>query len=294
MEEHPRLPKATDTVKWYHHILALPLRMMSALNVGPLGGDNSISAVIETVLIEKQGQTIDFKLSKSDRFFADLFARDDAPDEMIEYRELSHAAQLEIIHRWGDQRLGIIWIGAGVFTLTHPLLAERKQEDWHIWTDASPKVVASALKIFNEMRAKDKSGGFSYEVTLPQEVQKLNEMIRFLASYVSHIVIFGYGTSYVLTMEENYAWLSRLERPDGVNISFVFNSPGRRLPLLPGIMAAFHKQRMVYYERSDIEALFEAALPGCEIVWEKPKEQTRNKVWETWLITSVWKQRPGH
>ena len=60
------------------------------------------------------------------------------------------------------------------------------------------------------------------------------------------------------------------------------------------IMAAFHKQRMVYYERSHIEALFEAALPGCEIVWEKPKEQTRNKVWETWLITSVWKQRPGH
>ena len=39
-----------DAVKWYHHLLALPLRGLSKMNVGPFGGENSISVVIETVL----------------------------------------------------------------------------------------------------------------------------------------------------------------------------------------------------------------------------------------------------
>jgi hypothetical protein len=49
-------------------------------------------------------------------------------------------------------------------------------------------------------------------------------------------------------------------------------------------MAAFHRQRMMYYKREDIEGLFAAAVPGSRIVWSKPRLETRNKIWETWII----------
>ncbi|HEX6387106.1 MAG TPA: hypothetical protein VF177_20770 [Anaerolineae bacterium] len=256
------------------------------MNIGPLGGENSISAVIETVIARKKGHDVNFPLSKSDQFFVQQFTQSDPPDEMIEYRELNHAAQNEIIRRWGNQRLGVIWLGAGVFTLEHPLLEERKQRDWHVWTDASPRIVESALKRFNELHQHDQLGKLSRGITLPYDVEQLNQVIDFLAPNVSHIVIFGYGVTYALTARENYQWLSRLRLPENLDVSFVFNSPGAAIPLLPGVMAAFHQQRMVYYDSSDIAALFAAALPGSEIIWEIPREQTRNKLWGTWLILS--------
>jgi hypothetical protein len=50
-------------------------------------------------------------------------------------------------------------------------------------------------------------------------------------------------------------------------------------------MAAFHNQKMIYYTLADIEALFKAAVPGSEVVWHKPRAETREKRWETWLIS---------
>lgn len=281
------VPEAPDTIKWYHHTVAVPLRLLSSLNLGPLGGENSIAAVIETVIAKKKGQAITFSLSKSDQFFVEQFTKTEPPDEMIEYRELNHQAQEEIIRRWGDQRLGVIWLGAGVFTLEHPLLAERQQRDWHVWSDTSPRIVESALKRFNELRQHEQLGKLSRGITLPQDVAQLNQVIDFLAPNVSHIVIFGYGVTYALTAEENYQWLSRLRLPENLDVSFVFNSPGAAIPLLPGVMAAFHQQRMVYYDTSNISGLFAAAVPGSEIIWEIPREQTRNKLWGTWLILST-------
>lgn len=291
MTSPERIPEAPDTIKWYHHTIATPLRLLSSLNIGPLGGENSISAVIETVIVRKKGNDVNFPLSKSDQFFVQQFTQSDPPDEMIEYRELNHAAQNEIIRRWGNQRLGVIWLGAGVFTLEHPLLEERKQRDWHVWTDASPRIVESALKRFNELHQDDQLGKLSRGITLPYDVEQLNQVIDFLAPNVSHIVIFGYGVTYALTARENYQWLSRLRLPENLDVSFVFNSPGAAIPLLPGVMAAFHQQRMVYYDSSHIAALFAAALPGSEIIWEIPREQTRNKLWGTWLILSLARTR---
>src|SRR5690606_37340010 len=103
---------------------------------------------------------------------------------------------------------------------------------------------------------------------------------------VDILIIFGYGVTYTLTIEENYQWLSQLKLPPGKNVAFVFNGPGKRLPMLPAVMAAFHEQKMVYYTLADIESLFQAAVPGSEVVWRKPRTETRNKIWETWLIFS--------
>ena len=256
---------------------------MSALNLGPLGGENSISTVIEAVLAKKKGLTIDFELSKSDQFFVQQLTKAELPDEMIEYRELNHLAQGEIWRRWGHQNLGVVWVGAGVFTLTHPLLAQRKKSDWHFWTDASPNIVADARQAFQEIH-QQMAVDLTQSVRLPQDFKQLNHAIQLVAPHVSHIVFNGYGVTYALTAAENYKWLSGLDLPPGLDLSFIFNSPGPVLPTLPGVMAAFHGQRMMYYTYEDIEALFAAALPGSSIVWSKPRQETRNKIWETWII----------
>lgn len=283
MTPSPNLPEAKETVKVHHHILSAPLRLMSALNIGPFGGENSISAVIEAVIAKNMGETVTYSLSKTDQSFVNMLTGKDIPDEMIEYRELNHAAQREILERWGAQKLGVIWIGAGVFTLLHPLIAERKPEDWHVWTDALPKVVADAEEVYQEMKARGDAVNLFYNIMLPKDVDRLNRTIDLVAPDVDHLVIFGYGVTYALTMQENYEWLSQLHLPDK-GVSFVFNSPGASLPVLPGVMASFHRQRMVYYERSHIEALFKGTIPTSEIVWELPREETRNKLWGTWLI----------
>lgn len=286
-----QLPDTPDTIQWYHHLASTPLKALSAVNLGPLGGENSISAVIEAVLAHKRGEPVNFELSKSDQFFTKQFTKQDPPDEMVEYRELSHLVQKEILNRWGNKRLGVIWIGAGVFTLEHPLLAERDLVDWHIWTDAQPRVVESALQKFNHLNESQKTGKLSQNITLPHDIELLNNAIEFVSPNVDHVVIFGYGVTYALTIQENYHWLSQLELPLDNDVSFVFNGPGERIPFLPGVMAAFHNQRMVYYTLSDIQALFEAAVPGSEVVWHKPRTETRNKLWETWLILSKTKNR---
>jgi hypothetical protein len=163
-------------------------------------------------------------------------------------------------------------------------LAYNPATTWHIWTDASPKIVADSRSEFERMRQRGESSGLSYDLTLPQDVDKINEWIEFVIPNAEHIILFGYGVTYALTIEENYRWLSQIKRPAGVDFSFVFNSPGSTIPTLPGVMAAFHNQEMVYYEDEHIAALFEAALPGSEIVWKKGREQTRNKMWGTWLV----------
>jgi hypothetical protein len=281
-----QLPHTPDAIKWYHQLASTPLKGLAALNLGPLGGENSISAVIEAVLAYKKGEPVSFEMSKSDRFFVQQFTKQDPPDEMIEYRELSHVAQKEILRRWEDKRLGIIWIGAGVFTLEHPLLSETRQSDWHVWSDALPRVVESALQKFDELNEKQKSVKLSQNIGLPQDVTQLNEALKLMEQYVDHIVIFGYGVTYALTIEENYEWLSKLDLPTGLDVSFVFNGPDKAIPFFPSLMAAFHDQRMVYYTLADIEALFRSAVPGSEVVWHKSRAETRNKMWETWLILS--------
>lgn len=280
-----QLPNSPSMVKWYHHLAALPVKTMAAVNWGPFGGENSISAVIETVLAKEKGEEVNFDLSKSDRFIVEQFEKQGPPDDVVEYRELNHRAQEEILKRWGKKRLGVIWIGAGVFTLEHPLLANQKMGDWHVWTDASPRIVQSALGTFNELQERQQMGKLSQSIILPPDIVKLNEIIEFISPHIEHLSIFCYGISYSLTMAENYQWLSQLKLPDDIGVSFVFNGPGPTLPFLPSLLAAFHNQKMIYYTLSDIEALFQATVPGSEVVWLSPRAETRHKRWETWLIS---------
>lgn len=280
------LPSAPNTVKWYHKVVAAPLRFLSHYNIGPLGGENSISAVIEAVLAEKRGEAVEFELSKTDLFFKQQLTKIEPPDPMVEYRELNHEAQRQILKIWPDEQpMAVIWLGAGVFTLYHPLLAERGPKDWHLWSDKNPKIVSDARAVFDEMLARGEVGKMSYDITLPQDVNKLNSWIKLMTSEIKRLVIFGYGVTYALTTAENYAWLSQLELPDNVDVLFVFNSPGQHLDFLPAVTAAHHQQLMVYYQTQDIEALFKTAVPGSRIIWEKPRSQTRNKLWGTWLIS---------
>jgi hypothetical protein len=273
-------------VKWYHFIGSIPLKVLSTLNLGPLGGESSISAVIETTLARAKGEEVNFELSKSDRFILDQFEKQGPPEDVIEYRAMNHLVQKEILKQWGDKRLGIIWIGAGVFTLEHPLLVERDKYDWHVWTDAQPRVVESALKRFNDLKETQKIGKLSEYIELPRDIDQLNEAIAFVAPNVDRLVIFGYGVTYALTIEENYQWLSQLHLPPDKDVGFVFNGPGTGIGFLPRLMAAFHNQRMVYYTKEDIQGLFQTAIPGSEIIWTKPRTETHNKMWETWLILS--------
>lgn len=281
MKQH--FPLAQDSIRWYHKLAAAPLQLLAAANLGPLGGDNSISAVIEAVLLKKRGESVTFPLSKTDSFFVAQLTQQDIPDEMIEYRELSHEVQREILRRRSGGHMVVIWLGAGVFTLEHPLLAEKRPFDWHIWTDASPKVVSSARELFDEMLQKGQSGNISNHVTLPEQVTRLNHLIELTTFEADQLVFMGYGVTYALTMAENQQWLQQLILPPGRKVSFVFNAPAATIPMLPGVMAAFHHQRMVHYERSHIEALC-TIIPNSKIVWEKPRETTRNKIWGTWLI----------
>lgn len=280
------LLEAQNVIKWYHHVPASLLRGLTAFNIGPFGGDNSISAVIEAVLLRQKGKSVDYELSKTEAFFVKQLSQQQAMlDIMIEYRELNHAAQNEILRRWKEQVLGVIWIGAGIFTLEHPLLINRKPDDLHVWSDVNPKVVQEARMLFDEMRQRAASVNLSYNIELPQEVDKINRCIDFLVEHgVEHIIIQGYGFTYALAVPENFAWLSKLTRPQGKDMSLVFNAYAPEISFLPGVMAAFHQQAMFCYEKRHVEALFQAAMPGSEIVWTIPRTETRGKEWETWLI----------
>lgn len=278
------LPVALDTIKWHHKLLAAPLQLLASANLGPLGGDNSISAVIEAVLLKKRGEPVTFPLSKTDAFFVQQLTEREIPDEMIEYRELNHAVQQQILQRRSNGNMVVVWLGAGVFTLEHPLLGQKRPFDWHLWTDASPRVVNSAKQAFDDMLAKGTTGNISNHVTLPQQIDRLNHLIELTTFDADQLVIMGYGLTYALTMAENNQWLSQLLIPPRLKTSFVFNAPAQSISMLPGVMAAFHHQRMVCYERHHIEALFATILPTAQIVWEKPRATTRNQIWSTWLV----------
>ena len=68
-------------------------------------------------------------------------------------------------------------------------------------------------------------------------------------------------------------------------MSFILNSMPQDIPLMPGVMAAFHNQRMVYYDRQTIEAIFSETMPGSAILWEIPQEESRYGV-AVWLVNA--------
>ncbi|GEM_PF-2631650 len=275
-----------DAIRWYHHALALPLKGLSALNLGPLGGENSISVIIEAILQAQRGETVDFPLSKTEQFFVRMLTGPNAPNPapLLAYRQFNHRAQQEVLNRRGDHRLGVIWLGGGVFTLEHPLLQFARPDDWQIWTDANPKVVRTAQALFDEMQRRMNGQAQVQSLILPQDVAQLNEHIRFLAAQgVQEIVLQAFGMFYVLTGAENAAWLRQLERPKGVTLRLIVDAMSRTVDLMPAVMIAFHNQRMVYYERADIEALLRQTQPDGQIVWELPRsEQTYGQA--VWLL----------
>ncbi|GAB4406707.1 MAG: hypothetical protein OHK0039_08580 [Bacteroidia bacterium] len=276
--------EAFDTIRWYHYAVASPLRLLASSQIGPLGGENSISAVIEGVLALQRGEQIDFELSKTDRFFVAQLTKSGIPDSMTEYRELNHLVQEEVIRRRRSGRMGVIWLGAGVFTQLHPLLGRRQAEDWHVWTDKHPKVFRHAYHIFEEMQQRGDEHHISFEITLPEQIDRLNDWIRVMSSQIDQLVISAYGLFYALTPAENKAWLSRLKLPVGMPVSFTVNSPGSAITFLPGVMAAFHRQRMVYYDHAHIEAIFAETVPGSRVAWARLRPHTRNNLWGTWLV----------
>lgn len=280
-----QLPTVRNAVTWKFRWMTLPIRIMNQLNIGPFGGENSVSAVIEGLIASRNGTTIDFPLSKTEAFLISKMKDVEDIDGILEYRELNHEAQQQVLDRWGHQTLGVIWIGAGVFTLAHPLLLHRKPDDWHIWTDANPKVMSNARTVFDEMRERGSHGNLSYDIMLPQDVDTLNRTISFLAHHgTQHICIFCYGVNYILTMQENVAWLSKLRLPDEIGVSFVFNGGDEHISPNAKFIAAVYRQPFYIYNRPEIDQLFRATVPRAEVVWERPRTQTPYKAWETWLI----------
>ncbi|MFK7924242.1 MAG: hypothetical protein AB8H47_19960 [Bacteroidia bacterium] len=204
---------------------------------------------------------------------------------MIEYRNLSIEAQNQLIEQYGDEKLGVIWIGAGVYSLTHPLLSHNPDNNWHIWTDSSPRVVHSALKAFSQMQDKGRAANLSHTVNLPEDGNRLNEWITFLSDHVDRIIIMGYGVTYALTPAENLTWMKQIDRSKmNLPLHIVFNSPGAKIDFLPGLMAAYHNQRMVYYSNEHVEDLFQKAFTNSQVSWHKARENTKTNIWGTWIV----------
>lgn len=272
-----------DAVNSIHKAMAWPLRALSRRNIGPFGGDNTISVVIEAVLAKKRGEDPDVSLSKTDQFFVKQLTGRAIPDVVMEYRELNHEAQLEILRLRSRSALTTIWLGAGAFTLRHPLLAQRRPADWHIWTDKDPKVFKQAFTVFEEMRKRKGIKDIPYEISLPGQVDRLNDWIKMAADQSDQILLNTYGLFYVFTLEENQDWLKRLVIPPNKKVWLIANSPGAKLPFMAGTMAAFHHQRMMHYQTEHIDALIQDAFPEAKLLWDRPRHSTRNKVWATWL-----------
>jgi hypothetical protein len=276
------LPQAPNNIKWYHTVLSTPMRALAALNVGALGGEYSLSAVVGALIAAQHEQEIDYPLSKTETFYVKQLKGRPLPDSMMEYGELNFAVQAEIVKRWGSKPLGVIWVGGDVFSPEYPLLAQRKPVDRHVWIDERPNVFKAVRPMFDEIRQS--APNLPTAFTLPDGVAKLNECVDFLAEEgVQHVVIQGYGYFFTLTTDQNYAWLSQLHRPANVELSFVFNAPGV-MPFVPAVMEAFRKRKIISYQKEHIAALFQKALPGSEIAWTLPKEETRGKTWSTWIV----------
>ncbi len=280
----PDLPTTPPVVTNVHRLLAMPIQAMNALNIGPFGGENSVSAVIEALLHYKRGEPIDFELSKTERFLFERFKDHNDIGELQEYRDLSVQAQEFVLEHRQENSLGVVWLGGGMITLEYPLIGKRKPDDIHVWTDAHPKVVGAAQSFFKEVTQHAAPHNLAYDITLPRDVDKLNRILNFLGNArVDQIVIMMYGVSYVMTIQENYEWMRQLELPPGIPVTMVFNSP--QGGALPGkLIAAVHDERMYAYNLPHIHALYGAAFPAHEVVWHKARTDTQSGMWETWVI----------
>jgi len=155
----------------------------------------------------------------------------------------------------------------------------------HIWTDASPKVIASAEAMFNDMRQRGKDSAVSYDVYLSDDIVKLNRIMQFLEKLnVEHIVINLYGMSYILSIEDNYRWMKDLYHPEGRKMSFIFNSMNHHMALPGKVVAGVHNQPVFNYQQKHVEALFDALYDNYEIVWYKLALETEFKILSTWVI----------
>lgn len=273
---------AVDTIRWYHRALAAPLRTLADRELGPFGGGWSLPAIIEgTVQHDRGVHDFGHPLSDTEQVMVGWLSHR-LPAELVEYRDLSHEVQRVILDRYGEEPLTVIWVGAGVFTLHHPLVSRARPDDRHLWTDATAEVALTsgrALDLRPGRPPVDRK-----PVKLPEDVGLLNQWIERLTGGPKRLVIFAYGVGFTLTPEQNHEWLSRLEIPADVDCLIVFNSPGPDLPLWSGVMAAFCGQRMVHYPDSDVGALFARAVHGSEVVWHRPRETTTTGEWGTWLF----------
>ena len=243
MSKSPFKPIAVDTIAWYHHLLSSPIKFLDLINLSPIGGENSISAVIEAVLVAQKGIKLGFPLSKTDEFFVKQLTRRGIPDPMIEYRELSHKAQQQLLTYRGDEALGVVWLGAGVFTLSHPLISQRRSQDWHLWSDKSPKIVQDAKEVFEETRPKHSTAPHTHEINLPEDVERLNDWIKIFQPNVKKMVIFGYGLFYALTYQENARWLKKIGSPHRYGCLFRIEFPREKNPFASRLNGSFSQAK---------------------------------------------------
>lgn len=281
----PQLPHVKDNATFIYKLLGLPVQALTALNIGPFGGSMSVSALIEALLAYRKNETLQFELSKSEAFLFDKMKDMEEVGELQEYREINLEAQEEVIKRWGTRKLGVIWLGGGMVTPHYPLFNHRQDINWHFWTDTHPRVVDTAHELFHKMREAGASAGLSYDVTLPQDIDKLNRIIDFaVRQNIEHLVLQMFGFIYVLTPKENYDWLSKLNLPKNLDVTFIINAPNEKLSTPARFAAATHNQRMMAYSKQDMQALFNATIPGCEFVWEATHENRTFKAWDGWVL----------
>jgi len=63
MTQAVNLPPTEPVVTPLHRFMGTPIRLMSALNIGPFGGENSISSVIEALVLYKRGTPLNYELT---------------------------------------------------------------------------------------------------------------------------------------------------------------------------------------------------------------------------------------
>jgi hypothetical protein len=275
------LPTLPSIIKWYHFLAAKPIQLLDALKIGPFGGGYSVSPIIEGSIQYKRGEPITVPMSKTESFMFERMKDQTGVEQLLGYRRTQDEIQQEVLKHYSDDKKGVVWIGAGIVSTKYPLIAERKPEDLHVWTDKRLSIVQAARPLFAEMQDRMGNVELFYDLVLPEHIDKLNRIIKIFANAkCNHVILSLLGVWYILTPKQHQKWLTQLEIPDGMRLSFILSGMGMQLPLVGKIAAAIDNQRSYEYNVPDIKAVLDPIFPAGKLMHTIPREE--DMVFETW------------
>ncbi|MGF1506643.1 MAG: hypothetical protein ACFB51_16140 [Anaerolineae bacterium] len=280
--DRSELPTVEAVIKPIHYFMVRPIQWMDRTSFGPFGGGFSISPIIEAAIQYLDGQEVTVPLTDTERFMFNRLKDSPGTRQLIDYRGTQFAIQEKVLELYGDDDMGVIWIGAGIVSDRYPLISNRKPGDIHVWTDKKLRLVETAKPMFQEMKDRLSEIAVFQDLMLPDDIDTLNKTMHFFENIgIKHIIISLLGVMYAMTPEENYEWLRQLYVPPGTKLSFMLSSVSRTLSMPGKVSGAIDNQPAYHYDKADVEAIWKRGLGRGSVVHTIPR--TENVAWETWL-----------